>query len=174
MTHTIKKLQAQLTELQAEQLFSEKVLDSLPGIFYLYDANGNLVRWNKNHEILTGFTAEELPKRRMLDWFSGEDKKKIALEVKAFFEKGARRDIEADLIVKSGKKIPYYFTGVRMIVEGKIYLLGMGIDLTEQKKTEEELRKSEEIYRTIFENAVEGIYQTTKGKKGACRSSQAK
>ncbi|MFO7817802.1 MAG: PAS domain-containing protein [Desulfovibrionales bacterium] len=87
------------------------------------------------------------------------------------FETGTRRDIEADLIVKSGQKIPYYFTGVRMIVEGKIYLLGVGIDLTEQKKTEEELRKSEEKYRTIFENAVEGIYQTTPGGQIICSSS---
>jgi PAS domain S-box-containing protein len=177
MTDTIEKLQAQLAalqkeaeeneksfaQLQTEQLFSEKVLDSLPGIFYLYDENGNLVRWNKNHEILTGFTAEELPKRKMLDWFSDKEKKKVAAEVNKLFETGTRRDIEADLIVKSGQKIPYYFTGVRMIVEGKIYLLGVGIDLTEQKKTEEELRKSEEKYRTIFENAVEGIYQTTPG-----------
>ena len=31
----------------------------------------------------------------------------------------------------------------------------------EKKKTEEALRKSEEGYRSIFENAIEGIYQTT-------------
>lgn len=175
MPDTIQKLQTRLAELQkevdenkksfeelqTEQLFSEKVLDSLPGIFYLYDSNGNLIRWNKNHEILTGFTAEELPKRKILEWFSGGDKERIATEVKELFETGARRDVEAGLLVKSGQIIPYYFTGVRMIVEEKIYLLGMGIDLTEQKKIEEALRKSEEKYRTIFENAVEGIYQTT-------------
>jgi PAS domain S-box-containing protein len=37
----------------------------------------------------------------------------------------------------------------------------MGTDLSKLKKTEEELRKSEEKYRQIFENAVEGIFQTT-------------
>jgi len=37
----------------------------------------------------------------------------------------------------------------------------MGTDLSKLKKMEDELRKSEEKYRQIFENAVEGIFQTT-------------
>lgn len=34
-------------------------------------------------------------------------------------------------------------------------------DVTERKRAEEELRRAEEKYRGIFENAVEGIYQVT-------------
>ena len=34
-------------------------------------------------------------------------------------------------------------------------------DITERKRSEEALKQAEEKYRTIFENAVEGIYQTT-------------
>jgi len=34
-------------------------------------------------------------------------------------------------------------------------------DITERKRAEEELRKSEEKYRKIFNNAIEGMYQTT-------------
>ena len=150
-----------LEALKREQLFSEKVLDSLPGIFYLYDEYGKLFRWNKNHEILTGFSAEELPKRKMLDWFSEEDRQRVEKRVTNLFTTGIKDALEADLIIKDGKKIPYYFTGTLMTVEGRNYLLGMGIDLTEIKKIQEALRKSEEKYRAIFENAVEGIFQTT-------------
>jgi PAS domain S-box-containing protein len=148
-------------DIQREQLFSEKVLDSLPGIFYLYDEHGKIIRWNKNHETLTGFSAEELPQRNIFDWFSGDDKKRVAEVVDRIYSEGTRSSIEARLIIKSGARVPYYFTGVRMTVDGRKYLLGMGIDLTEQKQIEEALRKSEEKYRAIFENAVEGIYQTT-------------
>lgn len=150
-----------LSDLQREQLFSEKVLDSLPGIFYLYNQDGDIIRWNKNHETLTGFTAEELPGRNMFDWFYGEDKERVAEVVDKIYTKGVRSSVEAGLMVKDGARVPYYFTGVRMTVDQKRYLLGVGIDLTEQKKIEEALRKSEEKYRAIFENAVEGIYQTT-------------
>ncbi len=40
-------------------------------------------------------------------------------------------------------------------------ILGFLADITEQKRSEEAMRKAEEKYRTIFENTVEGIYQTT-------------
>ncbi len=147
-------------DLEQEKKFSEKVLSSLPGIFYLYDENGNIVRWNKNHEILTGFSAKEISRRKILDWFSGREKESIASRVEETFIRG-KSDAEGYLVIKSGEKVPYYFTAMRMVINKKKYLLGMGTDLSKLKRTEDELRKSEEKYRQIFENAVEGIFQTT-------------
>jgi PAS domain S-box-containing protein len=147
-------------DFEQEKKFSEKVLNSLPGIFYLYDEDGNIVRWNRNHEILTGFSAEEISRRKILDWFNEEEKKHIASRVKETFTRG-KSDAEGNLVIKSGKRVPYYFTAMRMIIDNRKYLLGMGTDLSKLKKTKDELRKSEEKYRQIFENAVEGIFQTT-------------
>ncbi|MBW2590883.1 MAG: sigma 54-interacting transcriptional regulator [Deltaproteobacteria bacterium] len=147
-------------DFEKEKKFTEKVLSSLPGIFYLYDEDGNMVRWNKNHEILTGFSAEEVSRRKILDWFNEEEKKYIASRVKETFDRG-QSDVEGNLLIKSGEKVPYYFTAMRMIIDNRKYLLGMGTDLSKLKKTEDKLRESEEKYRQIFENAVDGIYQTT-------------
>jgi two-component system, cell cycle sensor histidine kinase and response regulator CckA len=40
-------------------------------------------------------------------------------------------------------------------------IIGFLVDITEMKRTEDTLRSTEQKYRTIFENAIEGIYQTT-------------
>ncbi|MDQ5987058.1 MAG: Sensor histidine kinase RcsC [Syntrophus sp. SKADARSKE-3] len=44
---------------------------------------------------------------------------------------------------------------------GKDYLMAIVRDVTNRKKIEEELKDSERKYRTIFNNAIEGIYQAT-------------
>jgi PAS domain S-box-containing protein len=163
-----------LDKVLQERLFSDKVLDSLPGIFYLYDEEGQLIRWNKNHELFTGFSGEDLRTRKLFDWISEENRNLVSSTIQKVFLHDERINIEAGLLVKDGSFVPYLFTGVRMTINRKRYLLGMGIDLSEQKKTEEALRKSEENYRAIFENAVDGIYQSTPdGKMVSCNPAMA-
>jgi len=125
----VKQLQKNVEEskrvtkdLKQEKKFSEKVLSSLPGIFYLYDEDGYIVRWNRNHEILTGFSAEEISNREILDWFNEEDKIHIASRVKETFTRG-KSDAEGDLVIKSGERVPYYFTAMRMMRIRPLYTL---------------------------------------------------
>jgi PAS domain S-box-containing protein len=129
---------------------SNKLIDSLPGVFYFFDANGKFLRWNKQFEEVTGYSAEEIATMHPIDFFEGQEKEYIAKRIEGVFEKGLN-DAEASFLTKSGDKIPYYFKAVLLQYEGGPCLLGNGIDITERRKAEEKLEVSEKRFRSIIE-----------------------
>ena len=107
--------------LLKEKNFSETVINSLPSVFYVFDSRGSLVRWNNNLEALTGYSSEEMPAMRAFDFFPDDEKGTIKDLIQEVFIKG-RYFVEADILTKSGKKIPHFFTGVG----GKLPLVDPG------------------------------------------------
>lgn len=86
--------------LKQEQLFAKKVIESLPGIFYLYTyPDLRLVLWNKNHETLLGFNAEEMKNRDLYDWHAPEAIEAIRLAIEAVMDRG-QSEAEAPLMAK--------------------------------------------------------------------------
>jgi PAS domain S-box-containing protein len=143
--------------IENEKNFIDSVINSLPGIFYLFDQNGRFIRWNRNLEKVSGYSAEEILKMSPLDFFAGEERKLVAEKIQEVFSK-EHSSVEAHLMSKDGRKIPYLFTGQLVISENKNYLVGTGIDIIERKRAEEELKKSEAKYRTLLENLPHKIF----------------
>jgi PAS domain-containing protein len=75
--------------LRCEKALTDAVMDSVPGMLYIYDADGFLVHWNKQHELLTGYSAEELSHMHVLDWYDEQWKPVIAEGIRVCLE-GAR------------------------------------------------------------------------------------
>jgi PAS domain S-box-containing protein len=101
-----------------------------------------LVRWNKKHEDLTGYSAEELAQMKLLDWYKGDEKSQATVEegIQRTIQNGFG-DAEADLQRKDGIKIPMYLTASPLTIDGRTYFVGIGIDITERKRSEEEKNK---------------------------------
>lgn len=139
--------------LAREKVFTDSILGSVPGLFYVYDDQGRLVRWNKKHEELTGYSAEELDHKHILDWFEpGTDETRILAErVQRTFVEG-HADAEGHIVTKTGAKPLLYFTGVRMWLDGRAYLVGIGIDITERRRAEDELHESQRSLFTLMSN----------------------
>jgi PAS domain S-box-containing protein len=129
-------------ELFIEKQFSESAINSLPGIFYIYDKKGKLYRWNKNLEKVSEYSFEEISKMNPFDFFEEKDRKIADHVIQEVFRKGESH-VELEVVSKSGKKTPYYLTGVQTKIGNVSYLVGMGLDITERKKIEEALLKHE-------------------------------
>ena len=128
---------------RTEKLFTELLINSLPGVYYLISEEGRFLRWNKKFEAITGRSAEEMAQISPLDLFEGDDKQAIAAAIQKVFTHG-QVQVSATVVAKDGKKTPYQFSGDKIIVNGKPNLIGLGVDITEQRKAEMEMIAAKE------------------------------
>ncbi len=144
-------------QLLLEKELSDSIINSLPGIFYLFNQEGRYKRWNRNLEQVTGYNPEEIGKLHPLDLIAEHQREQLTQKIKNVFLYGEDR-VEADLLTKDKQPIPYYFTGMVISYEGENCLMGVGIDISERVQSQLELAKSEERYRTLIEQASDGIF----------------
>jgi PAS domain S-box-containing protein len=107
------------------------------------DDKGKLVRWNKQGEEVTGYSPEELSGRHVLDFFPAAHKEHVRASMDTVFAKGGGH-AEAPLLRKDGAETPYVFTGRRVTFNDRQYFLGVGVDISERKRTEHEIRRLHE------------------------------
>jgi PAS domain S-box-containing protein len=143
--------------LLIEKNLSDSIINSLPGIFYLYNKEGEFYRWNTNFETVTEYSAEEIKTLHPLDLFADNEKELLKEKIGNVFENGEDA-VEANLLTKTGAMIPYYFTGMSIRYEGETCLMGVGIDISEQVRSQKELEESEEKFRTVVEQASDAIF----------------
>jgi two-component system CheB/CheR fusion protein len=121
--------------ISIEERFSDVIVNSLPGVFYLINDRGQFLRWNNALEEVSEYSGEEISKMSPLDFFGGADKPMIAERIRQVFMNG-EATAEADFLTKGGGKIPYFFTGKKIEFDHNPCLTGMGIDVTRRRQAE--------------------------------------
>jgi len=137
------RVEERTEKLREEKALSESIINSLPGIFYLFDAQGRFLRWNRNFERVSGYSSEEMLERDPLEFFTGEEKRLIEERIQETFVKGEAQ-IEANFTSRDGKSTPYLLTGIRAVMNDRTYLIGTGIDISERILAEQNLHKANE------------------------------
>ena len=139
-----------------EKTLTDRMIDSLPGVFYLFDIEGKFLRWNKNFERVSGRSAEEIVTMRPLDFISQEYKLAVEDAIRESFEAG-ETTVEADFISKDGTKIPHLFTGKRIDLGRTPCLVGLGIDTKALKLAEEALKEEHRRFESLAKNSPFGM-----------------
>ena len=134
--------------------FSNKLINSLPGIFYVYEKVGEkffLKRWNDRLVTDLGYSAEELKNMQPYQFFNKKVYKEIEKAIVQIFTIGTTQ-IKAPMVFKNGFEVPYLFEAYRFEDKGNLYFIGVGLDISIQHKLEEkqkqhlkEKRKAKEI-----------------------------
>jgi PAS domain S-box-containing protein len=145
-------------EIIFEKQLSDSIINSLPGVFYLFNKEGKYLRWNENLEKVSNYTPDEIEKAHPLNFFHKDEKELLTEKIGNVFIEGYD-SVEAHLLTKEGEKIPYYFTGVSLDYNGEECLLGVGFDISEQKLAEKRLEKVFLQLQTHLNNSPLGVVE---------------
>jgi PAS domain S-box-containing protein len=139
-----------------ERQFSEQMINGLPGMFYLFDENMRFLRWNANFGKVTGYSDDEIRSLSPLDIFTGDHKRIIEEGIAEVFAEGEAFR-EAELTAKDDTRRPYLFSGKLLSIDEKRYLTGLGLDISDRKRVEDSLARSERLMKTILATLPVGV-----------------
>lgn len=138
--------------------FTKAVLDTVGSIVIVIDRQGRILLFNHACEQLTGYRAEEALGRRFWDFLLLREERE---PVKAKFDQLCRGFVpnshENYWLTKDGNRRWLAFTNTALRdASGDVnYIVATGVDMTERRQAEAELRRSEQQFRLLAENINE-------------------
>jgi PAS domain S-box-containing protein len=152
--------------LQSSEARTKAIVQSSLDCIVTIDHEGKILEFNPAAEIVFGY-----PRAKVLGMELAEVMIPPSLReqhrqgMKRYLASGEAKvlgkRIEIVAIRSDGTEFPVELAITRLVAEDPPMFTGFIRDITESKRGEEALRQAEEKYRGIFENAVEGIFQTT-------------
>jgi PAS domain S-box-containing protein len=135
-------------ELRQQRDLLDSFINSLPGVAYVIDGEKRLLRWNRRFAEVTGFTPKELDRFDTRVLFTPEEGPIVQAGMMRAMTEGAAT-VEVNFLDRSGKPTPYYFTGVRAMLDGLPCMVGIGIDIAARKQRDSLLNGQKRVFEMI-------------------------
>jgi PAS domain S-box-containing protein len=144
----ITEHQRVLEELRRQHAFIEAVLETVAALVVVLDREGRILRFNRACEQATGYSSEEVIGRMVWDFLVGPEEVESVKSVFGHLVAGEpRQEHEHDWVGKDGRRRRIAWANTVMTdVEGRAdCVVATGIDVTELKQIQEQLRRTERI-----------------------------
>jgi len=141
-------------ELLSGMKHFEVILEQMDEGIFDIASDGRIVYANRGASFLTDLPEEDMLGRHFPDLFAKDDR----LRIRQFLEAGrkrAKRVPEEDPLTLNGYQVTMDVQPIPGY-DGKVIVILNNV--TDQKRAEMALKKSEERYRLLFENANDGIF----------------
>jgi len=154
-----ERKQAEKTLRESEERY-RALFDRSPDCVYLHDFEGNFLDANDEALKLMGYDRKDIPSLNFASLLSEDQLPKALAALEEVRDTGTQRQAyEFRLRRKDGGYVDVEATASAIYREGKLYACqGIARDLTERKRAEEMLQKSEQRYRLLAENARDIIW----------------
>ena len=145
-------------EAEEQVHFQAHLLEQVQAAVIATDVQGRVTHWNEHAEKLYGWLREEVLGRDVRELTVGPDEAAAAQEIMRRVRAGETWEGEFVARRKDGSTFPAHVTDslVRDAEGRAVGIVGVSTDMTERKRTEQELRESEERFRAFFETAAVG------------------
>jgi PAS domain S-box-containing protein len=171
LKHALENMQQDITkrknaedDLQNSEEKYRTILENIEEGYYELDLAGNFTFFNDSMCRIMGYPREELMGMNNRVYTNKVNAKKLFQAFNEVYRtEKPGRIVDNEIIRKDGIN-RYLETSISLHKDSSgnpIGFRGVVRDISEQKQVEEKLLQSEEKYRSIVENAQEGIYQST-------------
>jgi PAS domain S-box-containing protein len=143
------RLEAEQRLLEEERRYRQ-VVDAMPGLYFMYDRDGQLVDWNPRGASLVGRTAEEMRRLKLTDLARPEHRSRVRQAVDRGLEVG-EGSVEFDARLPDGTIVPLLAAGRVIRVGDEDRIVGLAIDISDLKRAEKELERHVEFERLLLE-----------------------
>jgi PAS domain S-box-containing protein len=136
------------------QLFSNAVVGSIPGPFYMLDAEDRFVKWNAyERDVVLGKSEIEMPDTFALQSVHPDDRVHAAKKISKVMETDSEVTEELRILIHGGPGFCWHqLTAKRIVINNTPFLIGTAIEITYRKNAQDDaLRQSEDRFRRLFE-----------------------
>ena len=165
MHQTKNQLRAFPKDLPQTNFFLDAIVNTVDALVVVINRSGHIVLFNHACEAATGYKFDQVQDQPFWKLFIIPEQQD-SFEAYFKFDGGSRvpNKRENVWLTKSGcqEMIAWSNTVLRDDQDRMTFVVATGLVITERKHAEEALQAAEQNYRSMFENALDGIFQTTR------------